>query len=163
MTRCQRHALLFLSAPAALAAQTGTLTGRVVRDSTSNGVPGVEVRLPTLGLATVASASGEFRFDRIPVGAVAVAIRNPGFRPGEDTVVIRDGEVTDHLFRLTSLPRQLDSVRVVAKPVEYISANLRGFRERQRSGSGGYFVDDSILRRNENQRLPDICLRGFPH
>jgi hypothetical protein len=162
MRLCRRHTLLVLSAPAALAAQTGTLTGRVVRDSTSNGVPGVEVRLPTLGLAAVASASGEFHFDRVPVGTVVLAIRHPGFRPGEDTVVIRDGKVTDHQFRLMSLPLQLDSVRVVAKPVEYISANLRAFRERQRSGSGGYFVDDSILRRNENQRLTDILASRIP-
>lgn len=154
--------VLILGMPAALSAQTGTLIGRVVRDSVAQGLAGVEVRLPAVGVSATENVSGEFRFDCVLAGPLIVTIRHPGFRPVQDTVVIRSGDVTDRRFRLTPLPVELDSMRVVAKSVEYISANLRGFRDRQQSKSGGYFVDDSVLRRNENDRLPDVLASRIP-
>lgn len=148
--------------PVPIGAQAGTLIGRVVRDSVAQPVAGAEVRLPNLGISTISNGLGEFHLDRIPAGVLIVAIRSPGSRPLEDTVVIRAFEVTDRQFRLSSLPVQLDSVRTVAKPVGYISPNLRGFRKRQEAGGGGYFVGDSVLRQGDDSRLPDILASRIP-
>jgi hypothetical protein len=53
-------------------------------------------------------------------------------------------------------------VVILETPQRYLSPALRGFEERRRTNVSGYFIGDSILRRDESRRLGDILRSRAP-
>lgn len=64
--------------------------------------------------------------------------------------------VVRRVTQLSAVVTKADSAR------RYISAGLRGFEERRKSGFGGYFVSDSVLRANEGRQLANVIASRMP-
>ena len=129
------------------------LVGVVLADSTRKPIAGVEVVLPTLGLATRTNERGEFRIADVPAGRHQVIARRFGYGPLEATVSVAGTETVDRKIFLTRIAI-LDTMSVTG------SANRRGngfgaFEERRRMGLGK-FIDSTELRKNEHRRLGDL-------
>jgi hypothetical protein len=156
-------AIAFASVPTA-GAQTGTIEGAVSADSLGKrSVPGAEISIPALKLTAQANFVGEFRLAGIAPGRYLVIATGVGLRSVGDSVTIESRGTTYHDFVLATKAVVLDSV-VSKAPAErtHISPALRGFEERRLSGSGGYFVTDSILRREEDRPLDEIVSAHVP-
>lgn len=143
-------------------AQTATLFGLVTRDSSGHELSGAEVQLSGMPRAVLTNSRGGFRIDGLPQGRYAIAIRHIGFRPLTDTIEITAGQRLEREFVMEERAQELDSVRVSAPETRYISPNLRGFEERRKAGRGGYFITDSILRRNDERNIGGVVAANAP-
>lgn len=96
-------------------AQTnGTLLGRVVNASTSNGVAGVEVRLDGGRRIAITDSTGEYRIRAVPAGTHSLEVVWPGFRAARRTdIVVRSDEVTRVDIRLAPVAVQLADLQAV--------------------------------------------------
>jgi len=141
-----------------IAAQTRTIIGTVVADSAhGHPIENAEVMAPALKLSVRTNARGEFRLVGLPSGRHLVVVRLIGYRTVTDTIELGAQAETHRDFVLGQRAVPLDSVVAEAKqPREYISPNLNGFLERLHNHAGGYFIDDSTLRKNEDHRLPEV-------
>jgi hypothetical protein len=147
--------------PMALYGQTGSLVGSVASDSLGHPIAGADIRLPALGVTRAANYAGEFRFDGLPPGRVVVAIRSIGFRALQDTIIIVGGRVVQREYVLLKQVVALDSVRITANSERHISPLLRGFEERKRAGFG-HFIDEDVLRKNDDHTLTDLLTTRIP-
>ncbi len=136
-----------------------TITGSVTADSAGGRrVENAEVMAPALGMSVRTNASGVFRLAGLSPGRQLLFVRRIGYQTMIDSITVGSsaGE-SRHNFVLKAYAVELDSMTTLAKqPREYISPSLNGFLERMRAHAGGYFVDDSTLRRNESHRLPEV-------
>lgn len=135
-----------------------SIVGVVTSDSAgSHGVGDVDVAIPALNLAARTNWLGEFRFARVPLGTYVVEARRIGYRPVSDSArVVATGDA--HLdFVIDRKAVTLDSVVSTAMATRtYISPALRGFEERMNAHSGGSFIAESTLRKNEDHKLPEV-------
>jgi hypothetical protein len=143
-------------------AQTATLLGLVMRDSLGHELSGAEVRIAGMPQSVLTNLRGGFRIDALPAGRHVLAIRHVGFRPLTDTIAVAAGQRLEREFVMTEQAQELDSVRVSAPETKYISPNLRGFEERRKAGRGGYFITDSILRRNDERNVAGVVAASTP-
>jgi TonB-linked SusC/RagA family outer membrane protein len=83
---------LLLTVPAALIAQTGTITGKVTDGA--NGAPIADARVTIGGtaLATITNATGEYRLVNVRPGRMTVAVFRLGFKAAGDTVRVAAGQ-----------------------------------------------------------------------
>jgi hypothetical protein len=143
-------------------AQTGTLTGAVMRDSAGHEIRGAAITVPQLGRQTFSNFLGDYIIGDLPAGTYLVVVRAVGFTPARDSVVIRDGQKVQREFILQAAPIQLDSVRVESTaPRTYISPNLQGFEERRKVGLG-HFIDETELRKNDDRSLANVIVSHVP-
>jgi hypothetical protein len=152
-------AAAFAAAPAV--AQTGMITGTVLRDSAGHQLDGADVLLPDLNRRVTANWAGEFRIGQLPAGRHAILIRHVGFAPLADTIEIANGARVDREFVLVEQPVSLDAVSVKAPERKYISPALRDFEERRKAGFGS-FIDETEMRRNNERRLIDVLAGDLP-
>ncbi len=94
------------------AAQTGTVSGRVIDAETLEVLPfaNVFVNNSTLGAST--SEKGEFLIKNVPVGSPEIVFSFIGYQPYQLRVNVRDGEDTRLNIKLTPLKNQLDEIQV---------------------------------------------------
>ena len=144
------------------AAQTATLFGLVMRDSLGHELSGAEVHLTGMPRPVLTNMRGGFRIDALPPGRYTLAIRHVGFRPLTDSIEVAAGQRLEREFVMTEQAQELDSVRVSAPETKYISPNLQGFEERRKAGRGGYFITDSILRRNDQRNVAGVVASNTP-
>ena len=159
-------AVLTLAAtPLALFAQKGSLEGAVSSDSLGKrSLPGVEISVPALSLTTRTNFAGEYHLSGIAPGrylAIATAV---GYRRVGDSITIDASGASYHDFVLATRATVLDSVvsKAAAPLPQHISPGLNGFEERMHEHKGGYFVTDSILRREEDRPLADVIVAHVP-
>ena len=140
----------------AQSAVRGAIVGKVTSDSAgSHGVANAEILVPALDINTRTGETGEYRVAVAP-GRYLVMVRVPGFKSATDSVTVTAAVDAPLNFVLHAAAVQLDSVVTNATPKKYISGNLNDFEERMHSHGGGSFVGDSVLRQNENRRLPEV-------
>jgi hypothetical protein len=157
--------VFMLVAPLALFAQSGALEGSVSTDSLGkHSMPGVEISIPALNLTTRTNFAGEYRLRGIAPGrylAIATAV---GYRSVGDSVTVAVGEGNFHDFVLATRAIVLDSVvsKAAAPLPQHISPGLNGFEERYHNRKGGYFVPDSIFRKEEDRPLADVIVAHVP-
>ncbi len=160
---CRLAALAVLVLPLHIgSAQTATLFGLVMRDASGHELSGAEVQLAGMPRAVLTNARGGFRIDAVPAGRYPLTIRHVGFRPLTDTIEVAAGQRVEREFVMAEQPQELDSVRVTAAETRYISPNLRAFEERRKAGRGGYFITDSILRRNDERNIGGVVAANAP-
>jgi iron complex outermembrane receptor protein len=129
-------ALLLLAALAApLAAQTGDVEGRVIDASTGAGLPGATVRLDGTARGVAASASGAFRLDAVPAGAVVLAVSAVGYRAARAEAAVPARGVARLTVRLAPAVAALGEVVVRAEAAALpTSLSLAGDALRERLG-----------------------------
>jgi hypothetical protein len=144
--------------------QSGVLEGSVSTDSLGkHSMPGAEISIPALNLTTRTNFAGEYHLGGIAPGRYLAIATAAGYRSVGDSVTVAEGGENFHDFVLARTAIVLDSVVSKATaPRAYISPGLNGFEERRRSGTGGYFITDSIIRREEDRPLADIIRMHVP-
>lgn len=107
-------------ATAARATRSGSARGSVV-DQSAGVLPGVTVSAAAADGkfldSTVTNASGEFSFDKLPAGAVALTFHLDGFEDAKATVTIPAGGVNaERLVQKLNLPAHSEVVTVLGDP-----------------------------------------------
>jgi hypothetical protein len=155
-------AVATLAPAASVRAQNGSLTGAVARDSSGHMVGGVEVRLPQLNRVATTNYLGEFAVGGIRPGRYALTLRAVGFTPITDTIEIKANAVTEREFILAQVVAVLDTVRSTGAAERHLPPGLAGMEERRRSGQGGYFVTEDILRNNDSRQMAGLISGRIP-
>ncbi len=118
----------------------------------------VEIHDPVSDSTTRTGADGRATFTFVADSGGIVTVRRVGYAMRE--VRVPASSIDANAIRVT-LSRAVALPAVVARDSmrRYLSPALNGFEERRRLGLGGYFISDSILRKEENRRLGDV-MRG---
>jgi carboxypeptidase-like protein len=138
-------------------AQGGSLSGRVVTDSSSIPLSGVEIVFATPLRVTRSDSRGVFRMVGLRAGTHAISFRLAGYIALNDTVLINEGEELNKEYRLARQIAELDPVMVTAIGVP-ISPRMRTF-ERRRSSGFGSFLTSVELRAKEDLTLRTLLAR----
>ena len=77
---------------AAIAQETGTVTGAVTRAADAAALSSVSVSVPSIGLSTITGTDGRYTLRRVPVGQQTIVFRWLGYRPTEVPVVVEAGK-----------------------------------------------------------------------
>ena len=93
------------------AAQTGTVTGRVV-DERGAGISGAQVFLVRPAIGTQTGGDGSYLLRRVPAGTQTVGVRMLGFRPDSASVTVDAGGTATQDFTLGRDPLQLQEMVV---------------------------------------------------
>ncbi len=136
--------------------------GRVLRATDLAPIPGAHVLLPALKLDATTDSTGAFRFARLPVGTQIAQVRMVGYALRQDTITLTAGWESVRTYALEVKAPLLDTVRASAGKQRYISPLLQGFEERRLADAGGYFVSDSVFRRNESSTMANIISSRMP-
>ena len=84
-------ALAGLAAEGSLAQDTGTVSGTVTIAGRGEGMPGVRVAIPALGLESIVDMEGRYRFELLPPGQYEVRAEAIGCRAGSWVVYVPAG------------------------------------------------------------------------
>jgi iron complex outermembrane recepter protein len=93
------------------AAQTGTVTGRVV-DERGAGISGAQVFLVSPAIGTQTGGDGNYTLNRVPAGSQTLRVRMLGFRPDSASVTVQAGGQVTQDFTLGRDPLQLQEMVV---------------------------------------------------
>jgi iron complex outermembrane receptor protein len=93
------------------AAQTGTVTGRVM-DEQGAGISGAQVFLVQPPIGTQTGTDGNYSLQRVPAGTQTLRVRMLGFRPDTVSVTVAAGETVTQDFTLSRDPLQLQEMVV---------------------------------------------------
>lgn len=151
-------AMIFAS-PRVAIAQTASLIGTVLADSTERPLPQAEVAFPTLGRYVRTDSAGNFRIDGLPAGTHALVIRLIGYAPLATTLTFKSADKLERDFMLTVRPVNLAPVEVAGeKPGRY---RLVDFVERKKFGIG-HFLTAEVFEENRDHRVGDILASKLP-
>ncbi|HEY4219316.1 MAG TPA: carboxypeptidase-like regulatory domain-containing protein [Gemmatimonadaceae bacterium] len=144
------------------AARTGTIVGTVARDSAGTMVGQAQIQLPALNRSATTNWLGEFQFSDVPAGRYAITVRAVGFQPLVDSLIVGPSARVDADIILTAAPVNLATQHTTASAVEKrLPPGLQEMADRMKTGLGGYFVTDSMLRARDN-KLTDFVAK-IPH
>jgi len=121
---------------------------------------GVEVMDMLTGTSALTTSTGTVSLVFLSPGGSLVRIRKLGYAVQTMSIPLspRDTSgITVTLKRVAELPAVVtrDSSR------RYISPALRGFEERRKSGHG-YFIDETVLRKEDNRSLGNLLVAHAP-
>lgn len=143
-------------------AAAAVLRGIITNRADDAPFAGVDVWLVSLDRHQATDSLGAFRFVGLPPGLLILETRRIGFLVRRDTLTLPAGAEVSRRYSLVSSAQVLDTVHTIAGAQKYVSSLLRGFEERRLSGQGGYFIPDSVLRRNENSTLINLISSRLP-
>ena len=104
-------AAAMLAVPALVAAQTGTVTGRVLGEDGSP-VSGAQVSVQGTGVGGLTNARGAFLLLRVPTGSHTVVVQSIGYETTESTINVTSGETTVVNFRVGQTAVAVEGVAV---------------------------------------------------
>ena len=125
---------LLLGLPGALAAQTGTVRGRVVDAASNQPLSDVQVRVDNSTLGTLTQANGEYILANVPAGRATISARRVGYGVQRQVVDVPAGGTVTQSFALRVAAVTLEEVvvsgvgsaterRALGNTVETISAD----------------------------------------
>lgn len=140
---------------AARVASAQTVVRGIVLDANGDPVPGAQVAIEKLQLATAVGSVGEFAFLTVPSGRHQVVARAIGFKPGvrEFRATGRDTILLE--IRLEGAPQQLDSLVATGAPVAALTPAMREFEERRARGFGRFLTREMLAKR-DHSALSDV-------
>ncbi len=95
-------ALALVVVPAALAAQVGTIAGKVTDAATQQALPDVRVTVLGTTLVALSNANGDYRIANVPPGRTMLAVFRLGYRASRDTVNVDAGQTLTHDVKLSA-------------------------------------------------------------
>ena len=101
-----------LWAPAALAQQGGTVTGRVTDVRSGQPIAGAAVQIEGTALGTAAGDDGRYRLGNVPAGRQTITARRIGYAAGRQTVTVAAGAPATVDFALQPAALSLDAIVV---------------------------------------------------
>lgn len=91
--------------------ETALLKGRVM-DENNQPIPDAVISMAGTDIGTATDASGFFNLPALPSGEYEVVVSVIGYEPKTEIVTVKDGEVIDKKYKLTSDEQELESVEV---------------------------------------------------
>jgi hypothetical protein len=163
----------FLGCAAALAAQKSDTAHGVALpayrarvlgiydEASGEPVKGVRVLDISTGMSALTSVSGAVALFFLPDGGSLVRLQKIGYAVQTLPVAISPRDTAPITIIMRRVVELSPVVTKAALASTYISPHLRGFEERRRRGFGT-FIDDSVLRANENHPLANVLLSRGP-
>ena len=105
-----------LALASTLAAQEGTVTGRVTDIATGQAVPSAQVFIEGIDLGALTQANGSYTIADVPTGTQTVIAQRLGYREQNATVQVVAGQTVVQDFEITEAALQLDAVIVTGTP-----------------------------------------------
>ncbi|HEY4218910.1 MAG TPA: carboxypeptidase regulatory-like domain-containing protein [Gemmatimonadaceae bacterium] len=136
-----------------LHAQSGSFAGSVLQDTLGHGVARAEVQMPDAHLTTATDARGNFAFSNVSPGRHAIVVRAIGFELLVDTIDVASGQRLEADIVLHVAPVNLATVKTTASAEKRLPFGLDEMEDRRKTGLGGYFVTDSMLRKDDYRKL----------
>ncbi len=133
-----------------------------VYDETSGQpIPAVEISETATGTSVMTSTTGAANLGFIVPKGGEIRLRKIGFE--EQTMTIAMG-TADTMPITVIMKRVAELPAVVTKDAapRYISPTLKGFEERRKNHASGYFIEDSILRKEDNRALGNVLVAHAP-
>src|SRR5690606_35051460 len=109
-------AAMLLATAAGLAAQAGTVTGRVTNAETGQPIASAQVFIPDLDQGVLTQQNGTFIIVNVPAGTHTVSVQRLGFREESQAVTVAAGESSVVNFAITESALALDEVIVTGTP-----------------------------------------------
>jgi hypothetical protein len=104
--------------PSLLAAQTGTIAGRVTEAATGTALVGASVSLLGTGQGALVDSAGRFVITGVRPGTWRVVVRRPGYGDGTRLLSVRADVTTEISFALVPAPQVLEGVRTEARAAD---------------------------------------------
>ena len=143
-----------------LPAYRGRLLG-VYNSQTGEPIEGAEVIDALSKTKALTTKTGTVSLVFLPDGGSMVRVQKIGFRPMTTVIAISSADTVPMTIVLDPVATTLPTVVTRDSSPRYISPALRAFDERRRQGFG-YFITDSILRKNDSQKMTSI-VRTLPN
>ncbi len=135
----------------------------VYEQLTGDPIEGVRVLDMATGNSALTSKDGAVNLLYLSEGANLVKLQKVGFEPITVAVAIGPRDtmpMTMLMRRLTELPAVVTTSKSESS---HLSGFLRGFDERRRNAASGYFITDSVIRREEYRTLADLLHAHAPN
>ena len=132
-------AAVFSSPPAA--AQSASISGRVLVDGDERPIASVEILLDNLGRSARTDSAGKYLFASLPGGQHHITVRHVGYEPFQATLTLKENEKVDADFVLKRL--------TVLSPVDVnapYAGRLQEFENRRKAGFGRFLTFDQVAR-----------------
>jgi hypothetical protein len=129
------------------AARGAVVSGRIMPEHDTVGIPGVEVELVGSGMRRYADAKGQFRFVGVAEGGYDLRVRSVGFKPWVAHLDLLDGRLYDSDIKLQRLPNILTEVRIEGRQVK-VPVRFADVYQRAALGRGKFFTAEDIDRLN---------------
>jgi hypothetical protein len=134
-----------------------------VYDETSGQpIPAVEISETATGTSVMTSATGAANLGFIVPKGGEIRLRKIGFEEQTMTIAMSAADtlpITVILKHVAELPAVVTKGAATPK---YVSPVLRGFEERRKNHASGYFIEDSILRKEDNRALGNVLVAHAP-
>jgi hypothetical protein len=130
-------------------------------ESSGNPLPGVEVIEVATGASILTSATGSANLGLIVPTGGQIQLRKIGYEEQTMTVSMAPSDTVPITIMMKKIA-ELPAVVTKSSSPKYLSPALRGFEERQKNHASGYFINDSILRREENRPLGNLLVAHAP-
>jgi|GEM_PF-2355145 len=132
---------------------------------TGDPIEGAKVSDMASGSSSLTTITGTVSLVFLPEGGSVVKVQKLGYEPKMLPVTISLDDTTALTLVMRPLaPGQgtlLPTVKTTAE-APYISPALRDFQEREKTGSAGYFISDTTLRKSEGHQLADVMRSRMP-
>src|SRR6185312_10752879 len=132
-----------------------------VDSATGEALRGAQVIDGTSQAVALTGVDGQARVDLFSDSTITVTVRTIGYAPRTLTISSTSDPDAPICVALSKAV-VLSTVQVTGQASRYISPALQGFEERKKLGMGGYFVDDSVLRKEEGRKLGDLLRSHVP-
>jgi TonB-dependent starch-binding outer membrane protein SusC len=99
-----------------LAAQTGTVTGRVTDERSGNPLAAAQVFIGELARGVLTQQNGSYTMTGLPPGTYTVTVQRLGYRPASGSVTVSEAEPSVLNFAITETALQLDEIIVTGTP-----------------------------------------------
>ena len=109
-------AAMLLFAPPDVAAQGGSITGRVTDSQTGQPVAAAQVFIADLDLGGLTRQNGSYLILSVPIGAHTVTVQRIGYRTATVEVTVAAGETMAQNFQITEEALSLDEIIVTGTP-----------------------------------------------
>lgn len=102
----------FFAGAASAAAQTGTISGRIVEEAGGSALSSAQVRIAGRGVGTLSNDKGTFVLSGLPAGTYDVEVTYVGYNDAQQSVTVRAGQTTQMEIRMAVSAVQLEGVVV---------------------------------------------------
>ena len=108
-------AMTLLAVPG-LAAQTGSVAGRVVDGSSGQPIPAAQVFIADLDIGVLSQQNGSYILLNVPAGPRSVTVQRIGYRQVSQNVTVAAGQTAVLDFRITEEALALDEIIITGTP-----------------------------------------------
>ncbi|MDH3285396.1 MAG: TonB-dependent receptor, partial [Acidobacteriota bacterium] len=99
-----------------LAAQAGSIAGRVVDAQSGQPLPAAQVFIGALDIGVLTQQNGSYILLNVPAGTHTVTVQRIGYGEAQQTVAVTAGQTTVRDFRITEEALQLDEIIITGTP-----------------------------------------------